>query len=62
MGNSFIIRKIGETVSVITPSVKSIDRSYIADLSNRAMKDIVDGNFDSAVTKSRTLLEEVFVM
>lgn len=60
MGNSFIIRKIGETVSVITPSVKSIDRSYIADLSNRAMKDIVDGNFDSAVTKSRTLLEEVF--
>lgn len=60
MGNSFIIRKIGETVSVITPSVKSINRSYIADLSNRAMKDIVDGNFDSAVTKSRTLLEEVF--
>jgi hypothetical protein len=24
------------------------------------MKDVLDGNYDSAITKSRTLLEEVF--
>lgn len=41
-------------------SVKTIDRSYITDLSDRAMKDVVDENYDSAITKSRTLLEEVF--
>lgn len=30
------------------------------DLSERARRDVLDGNYDSAVTKSRTLLEEVF--
>ena len=40
--------------------IKMVDRDYIADISGRAMKDITDGNYDSAITKSRTLLEEVF--
>ena len=60
VGKSFVIRKLGSTVSVAAPSVKTIDRSYITDLSDRAMKDVIDGNYDSAITKSRTLLEEVF--
>ena len=60
VGKVFVIRKLGSTVSVATPSVKTIDRSYITDLSDRAMKDVIDGNYDSAITKSRTLLEEVF--
>lgn len=60
IGSSFDIRKIGTTVSVTAPSVKAIDRRYIADISERAMKDVLDGNYDSAITKSRTLLEEVF--
>lgn len=60
IGKVFIIRKIGTTVSVAAPSVKTIDRTYITDLSDRAMKDVLDGNYDSAITKSRTLLEEVF--
>ena len=59
-GSSFMIREIGQTVEVAAPAVKTIDRIYIADISERAMKDIVDGNYDSAITKSRTLLEEVF--
>ena len=29
-------------------------------MSDRAIKDILDGYYDSAITKSRTLLEEVF--
>lgn len=59
-GSTFAIRKIGTTVSVAAPSVKTIDRRYITDISERAMKDVLDGNYDSAITKSRTLLEEVF--
>lgn len=60
VGSRFIIRKKGDTVSVAAPSVKTIDRSYIVSLSRRAMEDVLDGNFDSAITKSRTLIEEVF--
>jgi hypothetical protein len=60
IGKVFDIRKLGSTVIVAAPSVKTIDRSYITDLSDRAMKDVIDGNYDSAITKSRTLLEEVF--
>lgn len=60
VGKVFIIRKLGSTISVTAPSVKMIDRSYITDLSERGMKDVIDGNYDSAITKSRTLLEEVF--
>lgn len=59
-GNVFVIRKRGETIRVVTPCVKTIDRSYITDLSNRAIEDVEDGNYDSAITKARTLLEEVF--
>lgn len=60
IGKVFVVRKLGSTVSVSVPSVKTINRSYITDLSDRAMKDVMDGNYDSAITKSRTLLEEVF--
>ena len=60
IGKVFVIRKLGSTVSVEAPSIKTIDRIYIIDLSDRAMKDVIDGNYDSAITKSRTLLEEVF--
>jgi len=61
IGNSFVIQKIGVTVTIAVPNVKTIDRTYISDISDRAMKDVLDGNFDSAITKSRTLLEEVFI-
>lgn len=60
VGKVFVIRKLGSTVCITVPSVKTIDRSYIANLADRAMKDVIDGNYDSALTKSRTLLEEVF--
>ena len=43
-----------------TPSIKNISRDYIKDISNRASKDIDNNEYDSAITKSRTLLEEVF--
>lgn len=60
INNTFIIRPIGSPINVVVPTIKTIDRQYISDLSNRAMKDVDEGNFDSAITKSRTLLEETF--
>lgn len=56
----FTIVSIGNTAEIMAPSVKNIDRSYIKDISDRAMQDVLNKNYDSAITKSRTLLEEVF--
>ena len=56
----YLINKKGDSITVNTPAIKVIDRHYIIDLSERAMNDITERNFDSAITKSRTLLEEVF--
>ena len=56
----FFVIPISGTVEITAPAVKNIDRDYIKDLSDRAMQDVVNNNYDSAITKSRTLLEEVF--
>lgn len=60
IAGTFAIREIGKTVSVEAPIIKIIDRSYISNLCERALQAIETDDFDSAVTKSRTLLEEVF--
>ena len=60
IGNRFVVQAIGVTVSVEAPSVRTIDRNYIVSISERAMNDISEANYDSAITKCRTLLEEVF--
>lgn len=59
-GNQFRIHSINETIPIETPTVKKIDRAYIRDLAERALKDIEDLNYDSAISKARTILEEVF--
>ena len=59
-GNQFSICKTGDSVAIAAPMVQAIDRAYIVSISGRAMKDVSDGNYDSAITKCRTLLEEVF--
>lgn len=57
----FCIQKIGSNVTVNAPKIKEvIDRKYISQLSERALKNVDDGYYDSALTQSRTLLEEVF--
>ena len=60
IGNIFALFKLGDSITVAAPTVKTINRAYIKDLSDRALKDIDEANYDSAITKSRTLLEEVF--
>lgn len=47
-------------IKLDVPTVEKINSDYIKSISSRALDDIKNGNFDSAITKSRTLLEEVF--
>lgn len=47
-------------VSVSAPSVAKMTGSYIRDISARSMRDVEKGDFDSALTKARTLVEETF--
>ena len=60
VGKQFIMRPIGNTVTVEVPKIKTIDREYIKSISVRALDDVEQKNYDSAITKSRTLLEETF--
>ena len=59
-GKNFVIHPIGNRVEIAAPAIKAIDREYIKNISSRAMRDIEQNDFDSAITKSRTLLEETF--
>lgn len=47
-------------INVDSPITSSIDFKYISQMVKRAKKDISNKDYDSALTKSRTLLEEVF--
>ena len=47
-------------ILINTKTIKNLDHSYIKSIIERAYNDIDNNNFDSAITKSRTLLEEVF--
>lgn len=60
IGQNFVIQPIGNKIEIVAPTIKTIDREYIKSISSRAMRDIKQNDFDSAITKSRTLLEETF--
>lgn len=55
-----IIQKYSNLNIINIPIIKKVNTSYIYDIINRAKQDISNDNYDSAITKSRTLLEEVF--
>ena len=59
--NRFDIVEIGKAPVFNTPKVREITRNYIRELPERIKDDIVNKDFDSVITKSRTLLEEVLI-
>ncbi len=61
INNDLVIKTINSTIILETPKMNIVDREYIKNLVDRAQDDIQNGNFDSALTKSRTLVEEVFI-
>lgn len=60
-GGSYVVSKIGSAPSIDVPAIRSIDRPYVKQIAERALADIDNGDFDSALTKARTLLEECFI-
>ena len=61
IGQKFVVQPSGTKLEVHAPMIeRTIDLPYIADITARALQDLDAGHFDSALTKSKTLLEEVF--
>ena len=56
----YIVQKMETTPKISSPAIKTINHQYINSLSLRAMDDVKQKHFDSAITKCRTMLEEVF--
>lgn len=60
IGNNFFIEERNKMVSLPTEKIKIVDSEYIKNIHSQALKCISENDFDSVVTKSRTLLEEVY--
>lgn len=56
-----IMEREESSVHISAPAISCVNRDYIKDIAARAMADVDANSFDSAITKSRTLLEEVFI-
>ena len=61
VNKSFILAKVGEEIVIATPKVKIITTQYVRELPERIKDDINNKDYDSVITKSRTLLEEVLI-
>ncbi|MBR6550675.1 MAG: abortive infection family protein [Paludibacteraceae bacterium] len=59
--NHFLLKRSGDDVIVEAPKVRIVTYQYIQELPERIKDDLKNKDFDSVVTKSRTLLEEVFI-
>lgn len=57
----FVLAGIGEEMVIETPKVKIITTQYIRELPERIKEDLENKDYDSVITKSRTLLEEVLI-
>lgn len=61
INNSFILSNIGEQSIIGTPKVRVVTYQYIRELPERIKVDLNNKDYDSVITKSRTLLEEVLI-
>ena len=61
VNKKFVLVNIGEEVALETPNVKVINSQYIKELPDRIKDDLENKDYDSVITKSRTLLEEVLI-
>lgn len=57
----FIISDIGIEPVILAPKVNVVTYQYIRELPDRIKGDIENEDYDSVITKSRTLLEEVLI-
>ncbi len=61
INNRFAISDIGESIAISTEKVTCINAEYIRGLVSRVEEDLYNKQYDSVVTKSRTLVEEVII-
>lgn len=61
INKKIVLATIGEEVSFEIPNVKVVTSQYIQELPDRIKDDIDNEDYDSVITKSRTLLEEVLI-
>lgn len=61
INSNFIVADIGEAIIVPTDKISNISVEYIKGLVNRVEEDMRSQQYDSVVTKSRTLIEEVII-
>lgn len=61
INKQFVLCSIGEDPVIIASKVKVVTYQYIRELPDRIKDDIEAHDYDSVVTKSRTLLEEVLI-
>lgn len=61
INKSFVIVEIGQVMTFESPKLKVITSQYIKELPDRIKDDLENKNYDSVITKSRTLLEEVLI-
>ena len=61
LNNKFVMATIGEDISFDTPKVKVVTSQYIKELPDRIKDDLDNKDYDSVITTSRTLLEEVLI-
>lgn len=61
LNNQYVIANISEQPFIEAPKIKKITLSYVSDLPERIKTDLETHNYDSVVTKSRTLIEEVLI-
>ncbi len=61
VNGEYIITEIGEAPRIEVPSIRKMGSAYVHQMADRANHDVDNGRLDSAVTQSRTLLEEAFI-
>ena len=61
IGGHFYITETGKKIQVESLKIKHIDVPYVHGLSERCKEDFISGNYDSVITKSRTIIEEILV-
>mgnify|MGYP001041782982 CR=1 FL=1 len=60
-GGQYVVKPISQALNVENKNITIIDKDYIRSLADRALKDIDENNFDSAITKARAIVEETCI-
>lgn len=61
INGNFVIADVGKAASIKPVNIHTVDTPYVRNLQKRCEQDFVGKNYDSVITKSRTLIEEVLI-